>query len=423
MVSLSDSNSPAELVNRKTRWIVTCCALSALLVSAIVGLSTPEPVARFTVDANLKALSEAYNSSGHELFSRLATSRGNIVFSPYSVGTTMALALSGARGETEAEMLRVLKHQLTREQIDDANRGVLAILNQYGKRPVFSFGPSADKFIAANAVVLTSRNVISKDYLAAAKANYAAEIFENGSLAVLNAWVSRKTDGKIETIIDELDPRTAAILVDAIYLKARWMAAFDSRLTRLETFEMSPSDTVQVPIMHREGDYPVVADQGFSAIRLPLQIPQFSMVIVLPRRAGDVEMLGAGLDSATLSEILRQLSGAARKVDLALPRFKASFAVKLKQHFIALGMRDAFDTNQANFSGMTDGKAALAIDDVFHRAFIEMSEDGAEAGAATAAPMIRSAPQIFHVTRPFLFYIIDDTTQAILFQGRIIDPR
>jgi serpin B len=424
MDRLSRSSSPAKLVNRQKQWTITCCGLSALLVSAVIGLATPAPIARFAVDANVKALSEAYNSSGHELFSRLATSPGNIVFSPYSVGTAMALALSGARGETEAEMSRVLKHQLTREQIDGANGNALAILNQHGKRAFFSLSRSADKLIAANAVVLTNLgNAISKDYLAAAKANYAAEVFENASLAGLNTWVSRRTEGKVETIIDELDPRTAAVLVNALYFKARWMSAFDSELTRLDTFEISPSDTVRAPIMHRKGDYPVVTDREFSAIRLPLQIPHLSMVIVLPKRAADVETVGARLDSSTLSGTFHQLSGAARKVDLALPRFKASLKVRLKRHFVALGMSDPFDITQANFSGMTGGRAALAISEIFHGAFIEVSESGAEAGAATAAPMITSGPQMFHVTRPFLFYIIDDATQAILFQGRITDPR
>src|SRR5207244_2461184 len=123
---------------RSKRWFIACCAAVMLLMSAVGGLlmavQAPPIIA---ADDSVKALSEAYNSSGQELFSQVAASPGNIVFSPYSIGTAMALALSGARGETEAEMLRILKHRLSRAEIDDANGKAIAILNQYGRRPFF----------------------------------------------------------------------------------------------------------------------------------------------------------------------------------------------------------------------------------------------------------------------------------------------
>jgi serine protease inhibitor len=118
------------------QWIITCCTATVLLISAVGGLlmavQTPPVV---TADDRVRMLSEAYNSSGQDLFSQLAASPGNIVFSPYSVGTTMALALSGARSETEAEMARVLKHRLPRVEVDGANGKALAILNHMADGP------------------------------------------------------------------------------------------------------------------------------------------------------------------------------------------------------------------------------------------------------------------------------------------------
>jgi len=141
-----------------------------LLMSAAGGLliavQAPPIVA---VDGSVKLLSDAYNSSGQELFSRLADTPGNIAFSPYSVGTAMALALSGARGDTEAEMLRILKHNLSRAEIDGANGKAIAILNRYGRGPLFFSKPA--KLTTANAILLTTDggNLISNDYLAAIK--------------------------------------------------------------------------------------------------------------------------------------------------------------------------------------------------------------------------------------------------------------
>jgi serpin B len=413
-----------ERRSRSKRWIIACCAAAMLLISAAGGLlmavQTPPNVA---VDDSVKVLSEAYNSSGQELFSHLAASPGNIVFSPYSVGTAMALALSGARGETEAEMLRILKHHLSRAEIDGANGKAIAILNQYGRRPFFF--PKAARLMTANAILLTDRgNLISNDYLARMKADYAAEIFRNATPVVINDWVSRKTEGKVEKIVDkDLDPRTTAVLANAIYFKAPWEVPFDRKLTRVEAFEISPWQTVPVPIMHRQGSYPVVIGQGFSAIRLPYQVPQLHMVIVLPDRGSALDMVGARLDGAAVSRTFAQFQGPAREIDLALPQFKASFNVNLKQHFRALGMTKSFDLTKADFSGMTGGQNAIAIGDILHQVFIDVSEEGTEAAAATAAFMLASGPPGFHVTRPFLFYVIDDTTSAILFQGRIVDPR
>jgi serpin B len=82
-----------------------------------------------------RLLTRAYNASGQQLFKQLAATPGNIVFSPYSIGTAMAMALAGARGETERQMIEVLKQRLTRPQIDTANAQVLATLNSYDKRP------------------------------------------------------------------------------------------------------------------------------------------------------------------------------------------------------------------------------------------------------------------------------------------------
>lgn len=393
-----------------------------MLACAAGGLLTAAPSPPIAVaDDSVNALSEAYNSSGQDLFSQLAASPGNIVFSPYSVGTALALALSGARGETEAEMARVLRHSLPRAEVDGANSKAIAILNQYGRRSFFS--PSSTKLMTANAVMLAGQgHVVSNEYLARAKANYSAEIFRDANLAAINDWVGRKTEGKIDKILEELDPNTAAVLLNAIYFKAQWGFAFDRKLTRTQDFAISPSQKVSVPFMHRDASYPVVDDREFSAIRLPYNVPQLHMVIVLPSQSGVLDKLMARLDSAALAQIFARLQAPGnRAVHLALPRFKSKFEMTLKEQLGALGMKRAFDTTKADFSGMTNGQSIM-IKDIHHQAVIEVAEEGTEAAAATAVIMLASGPRVFRVNHPFLFYIIDAATNAILFQGRIVDP-
>jgi serpin B len=318
----------------------------------------------------------------------------------------------------------VLRPSLSRTEVDSANGKVLAILNEYGRGgPLFSKS-SPTNLAVANAVMLAQRgDLISRDYLARAKVDYAAEIFRKADLAAVNNWVSRKTEGKIDKILDKLDPKTAAVLLNAVYFKASWRDRFDSRLTRAAAFAISPSQSVQVQMMHRDGLYSAVTEPGFSAIRIPYAAPQLSMVIVRPDRIDGLPDVISRLDGVALRSLFARLKRPAHSVNLGLPRFKAEFAVTLNDHLRALGITQAFDGAKADFSGMTGGSGGVHIKDVVHKAVIEVAEEGTEAAAATAVHMLTSGPPPFRVDRPFAFYIVEGTTNAILFQGRIVDPR
>src|SRR5262249_61482277 len=105
-------------------WACGACALSCFISRAMAEDA-----------AKVKALTGAYNESGQQLFKSSARAPGNIVFSPYSIGTAMAMALAGASADTEREMAVALKHRLARSEIADANADALAVLNGYGRRP------------------------------------------------------------------------------------------------------------------------------------------------------------------------------------------------------------------------------------------------------------------------------------------------
>jgi serpin B len=162
---------------------------------------------------------------------------------------------------------------------------------------------------------------------------------------------------------------------------------------------------------------------------MPYEGGRVSMVIVLPDPGHTT--IAQRLDDEEMRSLFAALRTPPRHVELALPRYHATFKSSLVGIFKSMGMRRAFDFKTADFSGMT-GKAQaelpLAIGQIMHAAVIEVAEEGTEAAAATAATMvakaIRSPPaQMFRVDRPFLFAIVDETTGAVLFEGRIADPR
>jgi serpin B len=424
-------------------------------------------------EARVTLLSRAYNAAGQQLFGQFAASPGNIVFSPYSVGTAMSMLISGARGDTASEMMRALSMRMAADAIDAANAEMLSILNGYdqsaappvcpprttvngsncesrpggdlmnqcqpGLRLVGNrcVGPGATpasaRFLAANALMLLKRgDLISADYVTGLKSKYAAEVFKDVSLGDVNDWVARKTEGKIERMLDQIDPDSAATLLNAVYFKARWASVFDPKLTKDEPFNLTRSQKADVALMNQVGSFSLVSRGGYQAVRLSYEVPELGLVIVLPDDIEGVGAIGRRLGANELVELFAALrDGRAKKpVALALPRFNAKYKADLAAPFRQAGIAKAFDPNSADFSGMTGrpaGQGQFHIGEIVHRAVIDVAEESTEAAAATAIG-VRSAavaptPMPFRVDRPFLFYLVDDTTGAILFQGRIVDPR
>jgi serpin B len=418
--------------------------------------------------AEVRPLTRAYNASGQALFRDFSAGSGNIVFSPYSIGTAMAMVLAGARGETERELAAVLHHSLDRAQINDANASALATLNGYDKseappicppalqlvgerceaKPTAAGGcpfpasrsaelcvatprfvPSA-KLLVANALMLAGAGV-AKDYASLLKDRYAAEVFQRASLETVNGWVSQRTEGKIEKIVEKLSD---VILVNAVYFKSRWAVAFDKKLTKNEFFSLTRSRQEMVPTMLQRTNHAVVVREGYRAIRLPYAVRSLAMVIALPNEVDGLADVARRLDRDEFAQMLGALQKELpRPVSLMLPRFKTEYAADLKAVFTKAGMTLPFDTRRADFSGLTGRspqEAPTAIDQIVHRAVIEVSEESTEAAAATAVGiMITSVapkpvePLQFRVDRPFLYYLVDDRTGAVLFQGRVLDPR
>ena len=444
---------------QRARALRAVSAQAAILCAVLPGVApAQEP----------QALTQAFNASGQALFRTMAERPGNIVFSPYSIGSTMAMALAGARGETEREMAAVLQHSLTPAQVNDANATALWILNGYDRssmppicppgmtldrarcvtKPAANghcdfpagragaqcvatprFVPSA-KLLVANALMLSRANV-AKDYAALLKDKYAAEVFRGASVDTVNGWVKQRTEGKIGKILDRMSD---VVLVNAVYFKSRWALVFDKTATKDEFFHLSRSRQELVPMMLQRARHVVVARDGYRAIRLPYAVRSLAMVVALPNEVDGVDKLARRLDMTELSQLLGALRAEpGRAVVLSLPRFRIEYTADLKAAFQEAGMTRPFDLAAADFSGMTGVPAAsapAAIDQIAHRAVIEVMEESTEAAAATAVGMtVASAsppppePMQFRVDRPFLYYIVDDTTGAVLFQGRIVDPR
>jgi serpin B len=243
----------------------------------------------------------------------------------------------------------------------------------------------------------------------------------------INQWVEEQTAGLIRDLLPpgSLSPISRLVLVNAIYFKASWASPFDPLKTRDRPFTLLDGGQVEVPTMHGEMHGRYATDRDFQAVELPYYGGQAAMLIVMPDE-GRFEAVGESLSAAGMRSIDDQLRP--DKLEISLPKFRILMSKKLRTLLYAMGMEDAFDASLADFARMVDPeKGSLVIDEVYHKAFVEVNEEGTEAAAAAAVVLewistYRPEPQVVTIDRPFLFFVRDVETGAILFMGRVLDP-
>jgi serpin B len=149
------------------------------------------------------------------------------------------------------------------------------------------------------------------------------------------------------------------------------------------------------------------------------------MIIVLPEQRGGLPALEKKLTAAQVSGWMKNLTQS-RTVQVYLPRFKTTAEFQLNSVLAAMGMPDPFDPQRADFTGMNSA-GELYISAVLHKAYVDVNEEGTEAAAATGVVVgVTSAPvdppPVFRADHPFVYLIRDNTTQSILFLGRLMNP-
>jgi serpin B len=406
--------------------------IAGLIVSACGGLAAaqeirsdlPRSIADPAAAQDVRAAMDAFSA---DLYKILARKPGNLVLSPYSVGVALAMTRTGAVGETSKQMDAVLHAALS----TDLNAGFNALDQALAKRPgKYKIGDQTLELELATANRLWGQKdfTFERPFLDALAKDYGAgmqivdyKTAHEAARRTINEWVAARTRDRIKDLIAEgvLDERTRLVLTNAIYLKAAWLLRFNDAVAG--SFHRADGSVVQADLMSQSENLAYGAGDGYQAVRLPYA-GGLSMVVMVPN-AGKLSTFESGLDGVALRRIVNGLSGT--QVVLSMPKFSFRSKAQLKDALGELGMPIAF-TDRADFSGMTK-QESLEIADVIHQAFIAVDEKGTEAAAATAVVM-RSVsaplqPVELRIDRPFLFLIQDDETGAILFMGRVADPK
>jgi len=339
------------------------------------------------------------------------------------VALALSMVYNGARGETERAIARTLElGEIDLDGLNQANAALIESLRVLDPQVALAI---------ANSLWAAQGIAFDQDFLRRNQEFYGAEIatldFKDASAAAaINQWVERNTGGKIEKIVDRIGPAAIMFLINAIYFKGNWAKQFDPKRTRDMPFRLLDGRQKQHPLMAQTGKFDYYAGQGFQAASLPYGAGRASMYVFLPEQRSSLRAFRRELGHKSWDAWIRHFRQA--EGTIVLPRFKLAYEVTLNDALKALGMGIAFDGRRADFSAMVaDRKPNANIDEVKHKTFVEVNEEGTEAAAVTSIGMMRTSmmPQrsfSMVVDRPFFCAIRDNQTGALLFLGSIVDP-
>jgi serpin B len=389
-----------------------------------------------TTPPTTTAAAAATRALALDLYAELRGAPGNLMLSPYSIWTALAMLVPGARGATRdqladrlgladvsvlTELVRVLatRAQPTAQQLRMVEQGFL----------------NADSlgfmFEVANQLWIQAGYRITPDYgiqvsalfgVDPATADFAGA--PDAAAAAINHWVGDRTHGKIQQIVDRgsISPSLRAVLANAIYFKASWGTEFPPHSTQPGAFHLADGTTATVPLMRRIAPFAYAEDADFTAIQLPYIQDAVAMVVLVPK-ARALADADRALALPRLDALCQRLAFA--QLDLTLPRFRFESSHRIADALRAAGL-DVVLSSAADFSAISD-EAGFGIGEVLHKTFIAVDEQGTEAAAVTAVMLAGSAappkPRVVRVDRPFYFLIRDVPTGTALFFGRVADPR
>jgi len=366
------------------------------------------------------------NTFAFDLYARLRSQEsGNLFFSPQSISTALAMTYAGARGETATQMARTLRFSLPQDRLSSA----------YGKLLKALHLTEADRdyqLSVANRLWGQHGESFCRDFSALIHRDYGAELgqvdFRQNAESArdeINAWVLKQTGDKIRDLLPAglINSLTRLVLVNAIYFRGDWAQQFEKKWTTDRPFHATPNHAVTVPMMFTQADigFAAYTDSGVKVVELPYKGEDLSMLGLLPDAIDGLDRLESMLTAENVGRWTAGLRSCGN-VSVYLPRFSVESSVELTHTVSAMGMPLAF-SHDADFSGM-NRKRNLWISAMAHQARVDVDEEGTQAAAATAVVMTLGGPRpVFRADHPFVFIIRHNPTGAILFLGRVLNPK
>lgn len=371
-----------------------------------------------------KKVASSSDEFGLNLLEKLndTNKESNIFISPLSVSMALGMTMNGAKGTTLNEMENTLGFTgLSQDEINQTYNNLMQALTNADPNVTMQI---ANSIWYKNTFSVEQKfKDVNKNYFNAAVQEL--DFSNPSSVNTINNWVSQNTNGKITGIISQIPSNAVMYLINAIYFNGNWKYQFDSTSTVDKPFYLSNGNTVTRKFMREGGNFNYFSNSLVQAIDLPYGDSTFSMMVILPNQGQDINSIVGQLNMQTLDDWINQMCIA--ECNVTLPKFKIECEYSLSNQLIAMGMKTAFSAS-ADFTGISKN-GGLYISEVKHKTYINVNEQGTEAAAVTLVGVVTVVvgggghiPIEFNVNRPFLFVIKENSSNTILFAGKIMDP-
>jgi serpin B len=355
-----------------------------------------------------------------ELFQSSASPSENTLISPLSVLCALAMTANGAREETLRQMEQVFGLTVTK-------------LNEYLHAYLTGL-PSGDKYKLSPANSIWFRNddklMVEQAFLQTNADYYGASLFraafDAATLKDINNWVSEKTDGMIEDILDSIPEDAVMYLINALAFDAEWVEPYREDQVRDGVFTTEAGEVRDVEMMYGT-DYQYLDDGSATGFLKYYSEGKYAFAALLPNEGISVSDYVASLTGETLMNTLNHAYNV--QVDNAIPKFSDAYSVEMSDILKSMGITDAFRSEAADFTGIGSSDLGnIYISRVIHKTYISVNEKGTRAGAATVVEMkaegaiMPEETKTVTLDRPFVYLLIDCETNLPFFIGTMMDP-
>jgi serpin B len=387
---------------------------------------------KLDLNAAQSAISQRNNEFAIEFFRQMNEGNSdNLLYSPLSISLALGMTYAGANGKTAEQMADVLNYK---ENSLDFHQE----FNELTNKLTTPYGEGTEITIA-NRIYLQQGKELKATFSEILDQAYQAPIQEvdfsqtEAVKKTINSWVSEQTKGNIPKLIDKIPQNSKMALVNAIYFYGSWATSFEKELTASNDFYLAdgstqPTDFMQHDFKANDMLGPEYTEtKEYQALALPYKGGKASMMILLPKEGISADQLLGSFNATSLQECRENMKGDRPELHLELPKWKLEATAPAMEILKKMGMTNAFQSGIADFSGM-DGSLDLYISKIVHKATIEVNEEGTEATAATVVIMSGRGvggggqPVSFIANRPFLYFILDNDSNSILFMGKYEKP-
>ncbi|XP_031638879.1 antichymotrypsin-2-like isoform X2 [Contarinia nasturtii] len=407
-----------ELVNLFSLFVNhTHKMLHLLIAFAIYSLATPSNIPSTEFASGISRFSS-------NLFEQCIKSapNENVIISPFSIATALAFLSQGTNGRTFEQIKNCI----------NPNSDKTSIANDYF---IFSDRLESDAgdaiFSIVNKIYVQQGIEIKENFRKVASDKFKSDVesvnFANNVVTAktINHFIEEKTNGKINELFeaDAFSSDSRVVLVNAIHFKGEWQQKFYETSTHKADFYVNDTTKVSVDFMNsfrKFFNFVDLPEFDAKALQMNYANSNFSMVFLLPNTPSGLTAMQSKVKD-NLEPIMNQMTS--REVRVSIPKFTTEFQIEHLPNVLKnMGMTEMF-SEYADLSGLTSEPVTVA--DVVHKAYISVSEGGSEAAAANGVLIIgiSNIPPFneatFIANHPFMFYIVDNSSKAIIFTGLI----